>query len=198
MVLHASAVEVNNFAVAFAGETGRGKSTMAASLNTAGFPLLGDDALVVDIGESGATALPTYRSLRLWPASVGATVNETLKEAPARHYTDKRRLELRADGGITELPLAAVFVLGYPPKVKRQRVGVTRIRRRDACVELIRNSFQLDVNDHRRTELLLSIAADVAERVPVFELAYPREFDRLPEVHSAIMDAMDRLAGKAD
>jgi hypothetical protein len=52
---------------------------------------------------------------------------------------------------------------------------------------IIRNSFQLDVTDRGRVADLFDIASSVAEHLPVFSLAYPRDYARLPEVHKAIL-----------
>ncbi|MGB3637574.1 MAG: serine kinase, partial [Rivularia sp. (in: cyanobacteria)] len=48
LVLHASAVVMNGNAVAFVGDKGRGKSTMAAALNARGHNLIGDDVIALD------------------------------------------------------------------------------------------------------------------------------------------------------
>ena len=53
--LHASAVLVGDEAVAFAGKTGRGKSTLAASFAAVGFPAMTDDCLIV---KEGARTVP--------------------------------------------------------------------------------------------------------------------------------------------
>jgi hypothetical protein len=49
MVLHAAAVQVGEDVVAFAGPSGRGKTTLAHVLAENGFPLLGEDLLVLDL-----------------------------------------------------------------------------------------------------------------------------------------------------
>ena len=49
-VLHASAVAIDGAAVAFVGQSGRGKSTIAALLCVAGAELVTDDVLTVDPG----------------------------------------------------------------------------------------------------------------------------------------------------
>ena len=52
-VLHASAVEVEEGALAFAGASGQGKSTMAALFTSDGAPLIADDVLSLDIDTTG-------------------------------------------------------------------------------------------------------------------------------------------------
>ena len=48
LVFHASCVEVAEGAIAFVAESGRGKSTLAASFARCGFRLLTDDGLLVE------------------------------------------------------------------------------------------------------------------------------------------------------
>jgi len=58
VALHASAVVVGGRAVAFVGESGKGKSTLAASLATQGHPLLADDCLVLKWREGLLVGMP--------------------------------------------------------------------------------------------------------------------------------------------
>src|SRR5215467_1918075 len=51
--LHASAVVVDGGAVVFAGETGKGKSTLAALFAAAGYPVVTDDCLLLHQRRSG-------------------------------------------------------------------------------------------------------------------------------------------------
>ena len=60
LVLHASAVEMDNTAVAFLGVSGRGKSTLAASFSTSGFRFLTDDGLQLEPGAGGRFAPSAY------------------------------------------------------------------------------------------------------------------------------------------
>ncbi len=60
LTLHAAAVEVSEQAIVCFGESGAGKSTMAAWLcEHHGARLLGDDTTALELGTSGALAVPT-------------------------------------------------------------------------------------------------------------------------------------------
>jgi hypothetical protein len=63
--LHASAISMNGRAVALAGPSGVGKSTLAAAFSTRGYAVLSDDICIVDT-RNGATVLPSTPRLRLW------------------------------------------------------------------------------------------------------------------------------------
>jgi hypothetical protein len=189
LIVHGAAVQVDDRALVFVGDTGAGKSTLAASFNADGYRLLCDDGVVLTPGKSCTMALPTYRSLRLWPDSVAGIYAEVApKVAPMAHYSTKQRV-LVDDGSPSArepLPLAAVYVLSSTADT--ETTTVTRVSTRDACMAIIRNAFQLDVTDRDRAADLLSKAGDVSERVPVFALSYPRGYAHLPAVRAAVLE----------
>jgi serine kinase of HPr protein (carbohydrate metabolism regulator) len=66
LVLHGSAVDIGGQGVAFLGESGRGKSTLAASFATEGTRFLTDDGLLLEwVGEC-CMIIPSHPSIRLW------------------------------------------------------------------------------------------------------------------------------------
>ena len=87
-MLHASAVAINGSALAFVGQSGRGKSTVAALLCVDGAELVTDDVLVAHPGppvtcEGGASGL------RLRAAA--SAIAEERPEHPTRLTADDRR-----------------------------------------------------------------------------------------------------------
>ncbi len=66
LVLHGSAVNINNFAIGFLGYGGIGKSTIAINLYKKGYPLITDDLLAVKFDEEGKPLIyPGYFHLSL-------------------------------------------------------------------------------------------------------------------------------------
>jgi len=196
VVLHAGAVRVDGRAIAFLGDTGSGKSTLAASFHGVGFPLLSDDGLVLSHAEGLTSALPTYPSLRLWPDSVSRLYKKRPPLEPMAHYSSKQRVAVgKANDSVSNLmPLAAIYLLAPTAETGSQKISISRLSPRDACVAMIGNSFQLDVTDISRAAGLLTTAAQVARTVPAFRLGYPRDFDLLPSVRAAILRTISVLA----
>ena len=65
--LHASVIVVRGQAVAFAGDPGTGKSTLAAWMNAQGYPVLTDDVCVIRLdGDRGPIACPSFPRIKLW------------------------------------------------------------------------------------------------------------------------------------
>ncbi|MDW8319092.1 MAG: hypothetical protein RMN53_14775 [Anaerolineae bacterium] len=194
LVLHAAAALVGEWAVAWVGPTGAGKSTLAASFHLAGCPLLSDDGLLLNVTVQRAevTAVGTYAGLRLWPQSLEGLFETPPPSVALESYSTKRRLLLRPQQQSASppqaKPLAAVFVLAASEQ--EATVQATRISACEGCMALVSNAFLLDVADRRRSVALLDAAAACAERVPIFRLSYPRRFSALPQVHTAILDAL--------
>ena len=187
LVLHAGAVRIGQVAIAFIGETGRGKSTLTASFHAAGYPLLSDDGLVLMQGDGTTCAQPTYPSLRLWPEAVAGLFARTPDLAPMAHYSSKQRVTLTDTADNTPVSLAAIYVLAPETHEDAAGISLTTVSPSEACMAIISNSFQLDVTDRPRAMNLLTVASDFAQQLPMFSLTFPRSFECLPDVREAIL-----------
>jgi len=188
LVVHAGAVCVGQEAIAFIGDTGRGKSTLTGSFYAAGNSLLSDDGLELAHKESATLVGPTYPSLRLWPDTVTGMFARAPDLAPMAHYSSKRRVILSNVESIAPVPLAAIYILAPDPQDEVAGISLTQVSPREACITIISNSFQLDVTDRHRATNLLTAASTIAQQLPVFSLVYPRNFAVLPDVHQAILN----------
>jgi hypothetical protein len=186
LMIHGSAIDTPNGAVIFIGDTGLGKSTLAASFESAGIGLLSDDCmrLTVDADDT-VFCIPTYRSLRLWPDSADAVMPTAPFESMAED-SDKRRLDLPEAPVPAPSTVAAICVLAAPNK-DSDAVTFSRLTPARAVSLLLGQCFRLDPTDADATRRTFERCADIVERVPVVELSYPRDFDRLPEVREAVL-----------
>ena len=109
LVLHASAVEVNGEALAFIGQSGQGKTTMATLLCAEGHALVSDDLLPVDIRGDQVMCVPAGRELRV-REKVEALL-ERFDAQTSRYRTVDERHAVGARTTTTEeLPLRSVVV----------------------------------------------------------------------------------------
>lgn len=191
LVLHAGGVRLGAGAIAALGPSGRGKSTLVASLASDEQPLLNDDSLVVMRDGAGFAVAPTYAGVRLLPDALARLAPDLSATSPVSHYAPKRRLPLDEAMSADPAPLIALFFLDAP--AEDGRIAVGPVAPAEACMEIVAQSFALDPTDLARAALRLGQAADLAARVPAFRLRYPHDFDRLPEVH----DALRRAVGDA-
>jgi hypothetical protein len=180
--LHASAVVWGDGAraVAFAGRSRSGKSTLATSLSDAG-GLLSDDCLALELAGERVLAHPSHRAVRLL-----ADAAQALFASPTAGElaTDggKRRLEVR--GADRALPLARIYML--EPAAGPARAE--RLRPRDSVARLATHFFRIDPEDRSRLAGELDLLERVALRTPVVRLEVPRRFAALGDVRRVIAE----------
>ncbi len=203
VVLHASAVQVENQVIAILGQSGQGKSTLAAWLAAQGSPLLTDDCLVVlrDEATRQWLAQPSYQSVRLWPDSVDALgiKNSALREFA--HYSSKKRTSKQVDFRFASAgaPLRACFVLASPTDAAPAHSGPPVLRPlsvNEVFIALVQGVFRLDVQNAQLNRREFEVLTSMTESVRFWSLSYEREYDRLPEVQKAIIETV-RTRGRA-
>jgi hypothetical protein len=84
-------------------------------------------------------------------------------------------------------PLKAIYVLSPPSTRKPAGVRIKDLTARQACLELVRNTFNMAIEDSGRLERQFAQATRVALTVPVKSLSYPRRFGMLSEAREAIL-----------
>ena len=186
LVFHASAVEIGGCAVAFVAESGRGKSTLAASFAVNGFRFLTDDGLVVEPGFDGFAALPSHPSIRLWEDSEAALVPPTARRAPPVHYTSKARFLAGEDLVFCTQPrpLRRVYFLGDG---RAATLELQRLTPAEAVIEWVKHSFLLDIEEKPRLASHFDQVAKLANQPIHYRLDYPRRFEELARVRGAIV-----------
>ena len=192
LVLHAGAVEVEGRAIVLLGQSGRGKSTLSASFDRACFPIIGDDALIIDWECNRPVLQAVYPSLRLLPDSLDALGLGQVPVSPVAHYTPKQRVDLplTVSRGQTPLPIAAIFVLAEP--ASNDAISLRTMSPAETCLAIISNSFALDPTDKTLAAKKLQQASSLANQFPAFEISYPREYSRLPDVRAAICSKLSQ------
>lgn len=188
LVLHAGAVETSQGALIVSGLSGEGKSTLLASFDAHGCPLIGDDSIHVRMQGPAATACSLYRSLRLFPDSIDHVLGGGHDWTAVAHYTEKRNITAletrrRMPGYV---PVRAIYFLGPGSP----RVSCRRITPSQACMSALEHSFWLDPFDLENTRARLGQAAEFAGKVPAFMLDYPRRYDTLASVREAMLQAL--------
>jgi hypothetical protein len=180
-VLHASAVAIDGSAVAFVGQSGRGKSTVAALLCVEGAELVTDDVLTVDPGPP-PTCLGGAAELRLRPG-----VADLVVAAPAdrrRVTVDERLAFAPKRAPLGPLPLAAIVIPA--PSRDAGEVESRPLAPSDALVALL--SFPR-VHGWRDPAVLsrdFSTLTNVVNAVPVLDVTIPWGPPFRPDVAGAL------------
>jgi hypothetical protein len=107
LVLHASAVAIDDIALAFVGDSGRGKSTMAALMCIDGAELITDDVLSVDPGPP-VTCIGGAPELRL--RDKAAPIARAHPTAVVRTTADDRHAFAPTCAPVAPRPLAAIVI----------------------------------------------------------------------------------------
>ena len=187
IVFHASAVDTGNGAIAFLGESGRGKSTLAASFASGGQRFLTDDALLLDPAEGGYLVQPSHPSIRLWDDSQEALLAADAELAPPVQYTPKARI-LSGDS----LPfcnaarrLRRVYFLGDG---SAEKLTIQPMRPSEAMIGLVRNSFLLEFEAQEMLSSHFDLLAEMVALPIYYHLDYPRSFAALPDIRQSILE----------
>ncbi len=168
-VLHASAVQYGDGAVAFVGASGQGRTTVAAICCAAGARLVSDDVLRVEHDSSMGWCFRGECALRLRPAAAGLA--DDLPVGSRRATVDGREAVVLAPAARTRLPLAAI-VAPVPNRDTRQ-VRVERLRGADAVVELVRHPRSLASRDADTIRDNFDLLTTLAGTVPVLRAQVP-------------------------
>jgi hypothetical protein len=185
IVLHASAVVTGRGAIAFAGRSGQGKSTLAASLAQEGYSLIADDCLVLRVEQECWTALPSYPGVRLWPSAAGEVLREDTPTLEVAHYTRKRRI---CDTDVLPYasdpaPLRRLFFLTDDAG----EISFERLPQGRAFMALVEFAYNLDIEDKAFLRRQFDSVGQLTADVPAYAIHYPRDFAALPALRQAIL-----------
>jgi len=121
-VLHSSAVSIDNFAIAFMGDKGAGKSTTAAAFLQAGADLITDDLLVIDMSSDQLPMIqPSFAQLKLEDAATHRMQIPDAKVLPLVMSGVTKRQHRLATMMNTSRPCDAFFVIhrkGTEPSIE--------------------------------------------------------------------------------
>lgn len=185
LCLHASAVALDDRAIAFIAPKFHGKSTLAQAVVNAGGSLVTDDVLPVDPGDQ-VQVLPGVQRTRLWADSARFVGVGQPTEPGGKLYVDLHPSQLSN----APLPLEAIYLLSPGTS----DAGTTAAGDRDALsqlhatMELVRHSKLGPLTSGRGAAEVLDRAAEVATRIPVYRLQMKRDFGRLGDLVERLLE----------
>lgn len=191
LVIHGNAVRFGDKAVVFSGNSGNGKSTLAAAFHQKGYDILADDLAVID---KNGLCYPSYPQLKLWQDTAKKLNIDTKDLKRIRLQVNKYALPLTKGFYDKPLPVAGLYVLHNHnkdefifesiegvEKLKPLRGQTYRIKQVEglglksqhfqACIKLANNIKVTRITrpnkGFRLEELLASIEGDVNENIVV-------------------------------
>jgi hypothetical protein len=191
--LHGSAVALGGEGIAFLAPKHHGKSTIALALTLAGGRHLSDDVVVVD-PDTVLRVRPGVHSVRLWHDAADRLATQAaggvLVDGAKKTLTEMPLARLQRSA----VPLGAVYVLRpVMPEAGDGERGQPAAER----VEMAPSKGAIELTLHTKLAptlvgregriLQFQRAAEIARRVPVYDLRILRSFDRLDDVVRTIL-----------
>jgi hypothetical protein len=175
-VLHASAVNINNRVIAFLGNKGYGKSTMAMTFYLEGYPVIADDYIVME-PDNFPFVYPGYPSLRL--SFKARDHGNFSRERVYHNETDMDKIHVGAHKNYSsdQIPLKKLYVLERGEKIK-----INSFKPQEALMKLVENTFGIirfnksDFVDNLRQ------CSSLLDHVDISLLEVPDSLDQLPKV----------------
>lgn len=170
--LHASAISMGKWAVAFAGAEGAGKSTTAAAFARRGCGVLSDDIVALVEQEGAFCVLPAYPYLSLWQDSVEMLYGPEKSLPQFSSNWDKRLLSLAGNSIRFEehpLPLRAIYILGERSSAPEAPYA-SELTPQEAMISLVVNSYATSLLDTEMRAREFDFLGRMLPSVPVLRL----------------------------
>lgn len=171
-VLHASAVEMGGSAIAFVGNSGQGKSTMATLLCARGARLITDDVLSLDLKQQSAYARLGATELRLRKGADELASLFTETDRPNRRTSADHRQVLRLDDDATDNAELRAIVIPLPDRSLSQ-IELIDVSRKEAPFVLLQFLRLTGWQDSSIATGHFSAMVEVARRTKVFAAKVP-------------------------
>lgn len=183
--LHGSVIALNGRTFALLGDSGTGKSTAAAALVAHGGTLVSDDIAALRPDGDGFTVAWGCANVRLGTAASARIVGtDQLATVP---WIDKLMWDVSGNISAAHRPaprLDALYLLG--PAGDEDGVTISApIASARALPRLVDSWYPQGFTPMLTQPRFDSLRA-IAERVPMFELSYPRRWDILPQLIAAL------------
>ncbi len=180
IALHGSCIEIGAGAVIFVGEKGEGKSTMASYLLSRGHRLLSDDICPVHLQETKQPkTYASFPAVKLWPdamAYLNVRPDDHERVMPA---AEKRTIRLSSDHLTSCCAVSGIVILRTSSAIELERLsGHTAFSL--LLPHLLVNRYYDEQPAPIREQGFAQLAS-LSKAVPLYQLARPRDLERLPE-----------------
>lgn len=182
LVLHSSAVVINGEAVAFLGDKGAGKSTMAAYLQKRGHQFITDDLVPITFTDGKVQVAPGYPRIKLWADSV-TSIGLNWESMPKIHkFIDKRSYQCFDSFSAKPVKLRQIYILDENPIIE-----IKEIKPAKAFIELTKHTYlgkYLQITG--QTAENFQHCKAVISTIPVYSLKRPHNHSKLSKVAELI------------
>lgn len=182
LVLHGCSVVINGKAIALLGAKGFGKSTLAAYLQSKGHKLLSDDIVPLNFINNEIITSAGYPRVKLFADSVialGANPNNF----PFIHRFVEKYSFHSANGFSSEsMKLDSIYILS-----ESENVSISKLNRISAFIEITKFTHANRYFEGMKSQERHFVQnTKLTERIPVFKLNRPHNFNKIDEVRSLL------------
>lgn len=176
LVLHGSAVNIDGEAMVFLGNSGEGKSSMAAAFHSKGYGIITDDVAPVNLSQNPVTINPGFPQMKL-SSEVASTLDYDFDSLKLLHpKLEKRGYVLTENFSALPLPLRKIYVLA-----SGNEVSIKPLKPGEAVMELIRHSRPTTLL-HAGDKAHFTMCVSLAKQYNIFRLQRPRNLALLPKL----------------
>jgi hypothetical protein len=193
--LHASAIAIDDKAVALIGRAGAGKSTTAAAFAQLGYGILAEDVVTLDDRGASFLVQPAYPCIRLWPASVTALFGEHNDLPKLTPTWEKRFLDLTQlpyQFHDKPLPLEAIYILEERSE-DRLAPFVKQISEPKALMALVANTYATRLMDTVMRAREFEILGRLLKTIPVRQIIPHASTLQIPKLCKLIREDFEGL-----
>jgi hypothetical protein len=195
--LHASAVVTERGAVAFLGQPGQGKSTMAACFLRHGAPLLTDDVLPLRALHDGIYGVPGPPIMKLWPETAECTLRLSEQLPSLTATVEKKLLTLDHRYLLAQEParLCGLYMVRRYMLAQGQTADVTlaTVNPRDALRAVLSQTMRGEFLHPAEVARLLPVYSRLIAQAPVHVLRFPNGFEHQDQVRARILEHLESL-----
>jgi len=174
LVLHASSLNINGSAVAFLGNPGSGKSSIAAALHKNGHEIITDDVSAIVFEGDNFKVLPGYPQIKLSDdvaRSLGYDINSSIK---LDRQEEKRGYRVNNELIESPIELRQIYIL-----TEASDQGIQRVTPQEAVKEIIRHSYPTRFAQPENPEHFLK-CVNIINKIPLYRLYRSSSLQALP------------------
>lgn len=182
--LHASAIDTGEACMAFCGNSGTGKSTLAAALAQAGYPLLCDDLVVVHPDAGGPVVWPAVMRPKLTRRSLDLLGGAVAELTPFAARDSKAVTQVGDMAGYAPRRLAGVYLLAWGEPASRRLSPLEAVTMLGRC---LRKPDWLEPSGTATT--IRQRWLELVSRIPVIAVRRPRGSAAFPALAQSLIEA---------
>lgn len=186
--LHGSCINVNGLGVLLTGESGAGKSTIAAAFFRQGYKMITDDVAAVESKLDVPYVYPSYPSQKLWEDAIERLDRQEQKTALNRISKELEKYAVKSNDFFCNEPVPLkVMVEIIPADVNELRIE--KLTGKEKLTTIIQNTYRrYFVKAFNHEQWHFKLCVNIANDVVVYRLTRPKKKQLEKEISNMILE----------